>query len=216
MTEDWIGQSPEILRLAARPIDMNKGQCIFRLGDEVGAVYRVLEGEVCLTRSSPEGAEIALHRAREGDFFAEASLFGSHYHCDAICTRSGRCLRLPAETLRHCLSNDPGFAMEWIATLSRNLRRQRAAQERLGLKSLRMRVIHYMVDRGKEGRVELDQPIIRWAAELGASHEALYRTLAEMEREGVLQRQGQTLILLQRQLDSASMISIIFYSAMPV
>ena len=72
-----------------------------------------------------------------------------------------------------------------------NLRRQRAAQERLGLKSLRMRVIHYLVDRGNEGRVELDQPIIRWATELGASHEALYRTLAEMEREGVLQRKDK-------------------------
>ena len=196
MAEDWIEQFPETLRLAASRIDINKGQRIFHLGDEVDAVYRVLEGEVCLTRFSPEGTEIVLHRAREGDFFAEASLFGTQYHCDAICTRSGCCLRLPAEALRHCLANDPGFAMEWVATLSRNLRRQRAAQERLCLKSLRMRVIHYMVDRGKEGRVELDQPIIRWATELGASHEALYRTLAEMEREGILQRQGQTLILL--------------------
>ena len=200
--EGWIKQCPDTLRLAARPMDMSKGECIFRFGNEANAVYRVLDGEVCLTRFSPEGAVIVLHRAREGDFFAEASLFGSHYHCDAICTRSGRCLRLPAEALRHCLSNDPGFAMEWIATLSRNLRRQRAAQERMGLKSLRMRVIHYLVDRGKEGRVELDQPIIRWAVELGASHEALYRTLAEMEREGVLQRQGQTLTLIQRQSNS--------------
>lgn len=196
MAADWIEQFPETLRLAASRVDINKGQRIFHLGDEVDAVYRVLEGEVCLTRFSPEGTEIVLHRAREGDFFAEASLFGTQYHCDAICTRSGCCLRLPAEALRHCLANDPGFAMEWVATLSRNLRRQRAAQERLGLKSLRMRVIHYIVDRGQEGRVELDQPIIRWATELGASHEALYRTLAEMEREGILQRQGQTLILL--------------------
>lgn len=198
LADDWIGLAPDVLRLAARHMDMGKGQRIFRFGNEVDAVYRVVDGEVCLTRFSPEGAEITLHRAREGDFFAEASLFGTHYHCDAICTRPGRCLRLPAEVLRHCLANDPDFAMEWIATLSRNLRRQRSSQERLGLKSLRMRVIHYLVDRGKEGRVELDQPIIRWAAELGASHEALYRTLAEMEREGLLQREGQTLALMQR------------------
>ena len=198
MAEDWLEKFPDTLRQTARAMDMGKSQRIFRMGDKVDAVYLVLEGEVCLTRFSPGGAEIALHRAREGGFFAEASLFGSRYHCDAICTRSGRCLQLPAEALRHCLANDPNFAMEWIATLSRSLRRQRAAQERLGLKSLRMRVIHYLVDRGVEGRVELDQPILRWAVELGASHEALYRTLAEMEREGVLQRQGQTLTLSQR------------------
>lgn len=201
--EDWLEQSPDQLRLAACPMDISKGQRIFCFGDEANAVYHILEGEVCLTRFSPEGGEIVLYRAREGDFLAEASLFGTHYHCDAICTRSGRCLQLPVTVLRDCLSNNPDFAMEWIAILSRNLRRQRAAQERLGLKSLRMRVIHYLVDRGKEGRVELNQPIIRWAAELGASHEALYRTLAEMEREGILQRQGQTLILLQPQPDSS-------------
>lgn len=181
--------------VAARSMEMEKGQTIFRFGDEVDAVYRVLEGEVCLTRFSPEGDEFVLYRARKGEFFAEASLFATHYHCDAICTLPGRCLRLPADTLRQRLASDADFALEWIATLSRSLRRQRAAQERLGLKSLRQRVIHYVVDRGEAGRVELDQPVIRWAVELGASHEALYRTLAEMEREGLLLRQGQTLVL---------------------
>ena len=195
MIDDWIGQAPVALRMAASPMDMGKGQPVFRFGDEVDAVYRVLEGEICLTRFSPEGSEIVLYRAREGDFLAEASLFASRYHCDAICTRSGRYLRLPADALRHCLANDAAFALEWIAILSGCLRKQRAAQERLNLKSLRMRVIHYLVDRGKDGRVELDQPVIRWAAELGASHEALYRTLAEMEREGILLREGQILTL---------------------
>ena len=202
MAEEWIEKFPAMLRLAARPMDMDKGLDIFRSGDEAHAVYHVLEGEVCLTRFLPVGSEIVLYRAREGDFFAEASMFGTHYHCDAICTRPGRCLQLPVTVLHDCLSNNPDFAMKWIATLSGNLRRQRAAQERLGLKSLRMRVMHYLADRGNEGRVELDQPIIRWAVELGASHEALYRTLAEMEREGVLQRQGQTLTLIQRQSNS--------------
>lgn len=51
-------------------------------------------------RFSPEGEERVLYRAREGDFLAEASLFGTYYHCDAICTRSGRCVQLPAAALR--------------------------------------------------------------------------------------------------------------------
>ena len=194
--DERFAQLPEPLRLTSRVIETGKGESIFRAGDAVDAVYRVLEGEVRLTRFSPEGTEFVLYRACKGDIFAEASLFAGHYHCDAICTLPGACLRLPADTLRECLSNDPDFALEWIATLSRNLRRQRAAQERMGLKSLRMRVIHYIVDRGNEGSVMLDQPILRWAAELGASHEALYRTLAEMEKDGVMQRQGQRLILL--------------------
>ena len=187
--------------IAARVSGMDKGQAIFRAGDAADAVYRVIEGEVHLARRTPDGTEVILQRAREGDFFAEPSLFGTHYHCDAICARPGRYLHLPSDALRQRLSNDPDFAMEWIASLSRSLRKQRAAQERLALKSLRKRVVHYLVDCGEDGRGTLDQPVIRWAAELGASHEALYRTLAEMERDGVLQRRGQTLTLLQRQPD---------------
>lgn len=202
MSDDWIDNTPDALRRAARTMLMEKQQSIYHHGDQASAVYRVLEGEVRLTRFSPQGAEIVLYRAREGDFFAEASISNNVYHCDAICTRSGSCLRLPVAALRHCLIDDPDFSMSWIATLSHNLRLQRSGQERLNLKSLRMRIIHYLLDRGKEGRLDLDQPLIRWAGELGSSHEALYRTLAKMEREGVLQRQGQTLTLLQAQADS--------------
>lgn len=163
--EDWIKYSPDSLQLAAHPMEISKGQNLFLFGDEVTAIYRILEGEVSMTRFSPEGGEIVLYRARAGDFLAEASLFSTHYHCDAICTHPGRCMQLPVTVLRDCLSSNPDFAMEWIATLSGNLRRQRAAQERLCLKSLRMRVIHYLVDRGKDGEWNWISPLSagRWS-----------------------------------------------------
>ncbi|EKD96908.1 MAG: hypothetical protein ACD_23C01190G0003 [uncultured bacterium] len=43
LTDDWIVQAPDSLRLAASPVNMDKGQSVFRFGDEVDAVYRVLE-----------------------------------------------------------------------------------------------------------------------------------------------------------------------------
>lgn len=187
---------PEPLAHISQALRYEKNQAIFRMGDPAEAIYRVMAGEVHLLRYAPDGTAIVIHRARIGEFFAEASLFGQRYHCDAICVRPSRCLRLPADALRHAMANEPGFAMEWITALSRNLRRQRAAQERLALKGTRARVVHYLVDCGESGRVMLDQPLIRWAEELGVSHEALYRTLAAMEKEGVLAREGTTLRLL--------------------
>lgn len=189
---------PEPLAHISQALRYEKNQAVFRTGDPAEAVYRVMAGEVHLLRHAPDGAAIVIHRARTGDFFAEASLFSKRYHCDAICVRPSRCLRLPADALRQVMANDPGFAMEWITALSRNLRRQRAAQERLALKGTRARVVHYLVDCGESGCVTLDQPLIRWAEELGVSHEALYRTLATMEKEGVLAREGTTLRLLAK------------------
>lgn len=187
---------PEPLTQISQPLRYEKTQAVFRTGDPAEAVYRVMTGEVHLLRHAPDGAAIVIHRAHAGDFFAEASLFGERYHCDAICVRPSRCLRLPADALRQAMANDPGFAMGWITALSRNLRRQRAAHERLALKGTRARVVHYLVDCGESGCVTLGQPLIRWAEELGVSHEALYRTLAAMEKEGVLVREGTTLRLL--------------------
>lgn len=57
--------------------------------------------------------------------------------------------------------------------------------------------MHYLVDRGENGGIALDQPLIEWARELGVSHEALYRTLAAMAKEGSLARDGATLQLLK-------------------
>jgi len=190
--------TPNPLAQLSQTLHYERNQAVFRTGEPADAVYRVISGEVHLLRHAPNGAAIVIHRARKGDFFAEASLFSKRYHCDAICVQASRCLRLPADATRQALANDPGFALEWITSLSRNLRRQRAAQERLALKGTRARVVHYLVDCGESGCVTLDQPLIRWAEELGVSHEALYRTLAAMEKEGVLARDGTTLRLLAK------------------
>ncbi len=37
-----------------------------------------------LVRVTPDGTAVTLHRVLPGEMFAEASLFGKHYHCDAI------------------------------------------------------------------------------------------------------------------------------------
>jgi CRP-like cAMP-binding protein len=52
--KNWIEQVPVQLQLTACPMDTDKGQHLFRFGDEVTAVYRILKGEVCLTRFSPD------------------------------------------------------------------------------------------------------------------------------------------------------------------
>lgn len=187
---------PDLLRRLAREAALEKGRFLFYSGEPAAAVYRVLAGEVHLLRHGPDGGAVVVQRARPGDFLAEASLFSDRYHCDALCVRPSRCLRLPADTLAQALAAQPGFALEWVALLSRHLRLQRAAQERLALRSTRARIVHYLVERGEDGRVTLEQPLTHWAQELGVSREALYRTLAKMEREGMLRREARTLALI--------------------
>jgi CRP/FNR family transcriptional regulator, dissimilatory nitrate respiration regulator len=67
--------------------------------------------------------------------------------------------------------------------LLRELRHVRAQNERLSLKTAEERIIHAIEVEGNDGVLTLTQSRKNWAAELGLTHEALYRTLARMVKE---------------------------------
>ncbi len=75
------------------------------------------------------------------------------------------------------------------------LRRARAQSERLGLRSAKDRVLHYLETEGQSGRVRLAQSKKAWASELGLSHEALYRTLSEMQKSGQIAVDGRSVLI---------------------
>lgn len=173
-----------------------QGENVFHLGEPARAVYYVVEGEVHLQRHGPDGATMILHRARAEGFFAEASLGADRYHCTAVCIRPSRILSLPAAALRERLEGDPAFTVQWVSLLSAQLRRQRAAVERLQMKRAEERIRHYLLTEGQPpGELRLECSLTHWAAMLGLTREALYRTLARMERRGELHRSNGHLSL---------------------
>lgn len=46
------------------------------------------------------GERLILHRARPGEYFAEAALWSGSYHCDAVAARPVRLLEIPAAACR--------------------------------------------------------------------------------------------------------------------
>jgi CRP-like cAMP-binding protein len=148
-------------------------------------------------RRGRAGEEIILHEAKAGEFFAEASLDSARYHCDAIARQATQLLKLPAADLRRLLSVDREFSREWIDLLARQLRASRVRLERLCLKSAADRVLHLLISegRGPHHEVALNGTLKDLAREIGISHEALYRTLASMQRGRIIERQDKVLRL---------------------
>ena len=187
---------PARLRAQAVPIAAAAGQTVFRRGARPGRMLLVLEGEVRLVRISPGGAEIVLQRASSG-FLAEASLEAARYHCDAIAAADSRLLAFPIGPFRDALRRDEAFRTFWIARLAREVRVLRSQNERLSLRSAAERIEHYIEAEGEQGRLELKRSRKAWAAELGLTHEVLYRTLAGLQRSGRLAvaQSGRALVL---------------------
>ena len=186
---------PKLQRLAERR-RIETGETLFRLGDPLRGVFCVVAGEIRLVRRARNGMEIVLQRSR-GGFFAEASFDTKVYHCDAVVAQPGAVLRFPAQAFRAALAADVMFRNAWMAHLAREILKLRARCERLGLKSAAQRIVHYIESEGADGIVTLTESRMAWAAELGLTHEALYRALAKLRRERQLAASGPRLELLR-------------------
>ena len=74
-------------------------------------------------------------------------------------------------------------------------KRLRLHCERLSMKSVKDRELHLIDTEGKNGQFQVNTGLKSLAGELGVSHEALYRTLALLEKSKTIKRQNGLLSL---------------------
>lgn len=172
-----------------------KNEHLFLTGTRPAWMFYVLTGEVTLERTGLQGEPVVLQRTRQG-FVSEASLKSAKYHCDALAVVNTVVVKLPISDLSAHLDNDPAFASRWIGMLNGEVRRLRLHCERLSMKSVKDRVLHLINTEGHNASYTAATGLKSLAGELGVTHEALYRTLAAMEKAKVLRRDKGALYLL--------------------
>jgi CRP-like cAMP-binding protein len=187
---DASGIRPELRQLAA-------GDVLFGQGDAATATYAVESGRVRLVRRTVDDHLVVLHTARVGDVFAEAALFSGAYHCDAIAAVPSRVWRYPKDQLLPALRANPDLSEAFMARLARQVQGLRSRLELRNVRSARERVFQYLLlAAGSDGRtVTLDGPLQDMAADIGLTREALYRTLAALEADGVISRREHAIVV---------------------
>jgi CRP-like cAMP-binding protein len=173
-----------------------KGDYLFHQGNKPEYMFFIVSGEAVLTRTSSHGEPTILQRCK-GGFLSEASLLTDTYHCEAIVTNSGQAITLPIKSLRDALT-DTKFSMKWVQLLSKEIMRLRTQSERLGLKDIRSKLIHLIETEGKQGVLTIQSDFKSMASEIGVTHEALYRAIATLEKEGLLEKKFDSLELLKK------------------
>lgn len=190
----WL---PASLLVAASTVSLQRNEQLFRQGDPVESVYLVLKGELKAVRYQPDGRESVMLRAAEGDFFAESAITVEHYVCDALATRPSLALAFPVALFRDTLHSESRFAFAFAVHQASAARRQCTRYERLRLGRARERVLHLLsCEADSSNRYTLRCTQAELAAELGLEPETLYRTLAGLEREGLVLRERGALQLI--------------------
>ncbi|RED44855.1 Crp/Fnr family transcriptional regulator [Aestuariispira insulae] len=180
-----------------RVITLRKGGILFNQGQPSTGPYSILEGSIYLVRNGYDGHRQIVHRAGAGDMLAEASLFSDHYHCEAVAAHAARIVCHDKDEMLRYFAENPAVMTGYMANLARQVIGVRTKLELVQIRNAEERIMAFF-------RLECDQQtgiftipkdVKDLAGELWLTHETLYRTLAKLQRKGVIDRQGMSVFL---------------------
>jgi len=174
----------QLIALSDRSITLRNGDRLFGAGQVVRFLFVVREGGVQMLRRHAGGAALILQRASRNEIVAEASVFSSRYHCEAIGEGPTSLARIPKEAVLQLQTEDPRWLQHFAAHLASEVQRARARAELLALKKVGERVDAWLALH--EGDMPSRGRRVDWANELGVTPEALYRELAKRRVMGPL------------------------------
>jgi len=174
-----------------------RDEVLFRQGDKVTAIYFIETGRLRLDRRTFDGRSLIVGISPAGEFFVEAAIFADIFHCDAVATEPSRVRVYPKAAVLNALRTDSASAMFFLALVSHQVIELRQHIELMKVRSAKERVTLYLdLHAGPDGRtVKLRGQLQDIASELGLTREALYRTLASLERSGAIERAGDQIML---------------------
>ncbi len=192
---------PSELRQEARERELVSGQVIFHHRDTARYIFALKEGRIRMVRYTCEGNLVIFQIVRAGESFAESALFTETYQCNAVVEMPSRIICYPKNVVWQALQNKPDLALNLLPKLAR---RSQSLKDLLELRSIRSasdRILQYLFFSVSPGQSEItfDRSYKDIATELGLSAEVLYRSLAELERSGVISRRGREIKLLVSQ-----------------
>lgn len=193
--QEWV---PSSLRSSSSILTFAPGGVVFSQGGQSVGFYEVLSGRVRMERPTITGKLVSLYVARPGDFLAEASLFADAYHCEATALVQSTVRLYPKKEVLAEFERRGDFAKAYTMMVSRSLIAVRERNERLMLHSARDRIRHFLaLNAADDDRtVVINGPLKDLAAELGLTHEVLYRSLARMTDDGEIERDDNAIRLI--------------------
>lgn len=173
-------------RLAASGawLGLEPGQTLFQAGDRGDAVYVVVDGEVEVSNSTPDGRDVRLVALGPGALVGEmAALDGGLRSADVAATRRSRLWRISRDAMLAALEAEPKAAVALVIELSARLRVADGAISDKTVLDLAGRLARLLLaEAGANGLLPLTQTEI--GRRLGFSREKVNRKLHEWAHEG--------------------------------
>lgn len=169
---------------------VKRNEVIFVEGEPASRLFLVLEGWVKLWRQSEDGQESVIGVFAQGESFAEAAIFDQKgYPVSAVAVEDTRLLCVPASSVLREFKQNPDYAINVVADMSRHMRFLVRQIEQLSVSSSTERLARFLVMLCPQG---VEEAVVRFPVEksliagrLGMQPETLSRGLAKLRKIGV-------------------------------
>ena len=194
----------EIANLAAvaREVSLSKGQILFQKGTPLDGFYVVVDGQIKLAFSSPQGNEKVVSIVGPGQSFGEAVMFMER-PCPVFtqALEDSRLLFIAKQGIFAAIDHDSAFAHRMLAGLSMRLHGLIQDVENYSLHSSTERVIGFLLQLAgtpASGPVDIELPASKHiiASRLNLTPETLSRVLHNLSESGVIRVNGKRITVL--------------------
>jgi CRP/FNR family transcriptional regulator, cyclic AMP receptor protein len=184
----------EVAQVAV-PRHWDRGEVIFREGDQGDTCYLLRTGAVVLTREHQDGRMVALAELRAGALFGELAMFrGETRSATAEAIEATTAVALLASDMQRLIRRSPGLALKFLATLAERVSKTNERLLQQSFQTVAGRVasalLAQVVARQAEGAPDADVLVRSTQAEIanlaGTSRESASRFLATLERAEVV------------------------------
>ncbi|MEM7590974.1 MAG: Crp/Fnr family transcriptional regulator [Cyanobacteria bacterium P01_A01_bin.83] len=176
--------------------DIAAQQIIFQQQEATRSIYFLLEGQLRLASFTQE--RIINHFfILPGESFAEIALFADTYFCTAIADLPSRIAIINKEVFHQALRDYPELDNLYMNQLTYRFKTVKTLLDLRSIRSARERLLQYLILQIEPSSrtLILQRPLKDLAIELGLSAEALSRTLARLQEEGMITRRQRSITL---------------------
>ncbi|MDU8945686.1 Crp/Fnr family transcriptional regulator [Ovoidimarina sediminis] len=191
------------LEALASDVRLKQGQVLFERGDDGDALFAVIEGALEISVHSEDGRKLALAKMSKGDLLGEIALFDPGPRtASAMATTPTHVLKIRNGDVIAAVRSNPDLGIDLIRLAGERLRwmnLQIGEQAFLPIAARLARKILYLLDESdgvKQNVLPMSQANL--AEFVGATREAVSKTLSEWKKEAVVDVSRGTIRVLDR------------------
>jgi CRP/FNR family transcriptional regulator, dissimilatory nitrate respiration regulator len=182
-------------------LSVPRGNILFNRGDPAHGLFMLLEGQIKLAVTAPQGTEKVIGIIGEGESFGEAIIFldSPFFPIYAQATADSKLLLIPKHVIFELLERDNTVARKMLAGLSIRNHQLVHDIESVALLTCTQRLIGYLlqISAGSVDSSRLTLPASKTtiASLLNLTPETLSRTMLKLQQSGLIEVHGKEITI---------------------